>query len=159
MLTNPELDFQKVKDYIKLRTNTYWYQKYEYLYASLLAAANFKSAILQYSNISCQSYADTFDNYTQKWCVIDLYYRQFLENYRKTNQHTVLTKLCEELNKIYSNKWLLGLSEKWQHLIDNENSWYFGEKTQRVFYSHCLKPRYLDTQTKVFVVISDALRY
>ena len=159
MLANTDIEHQRIKDYIKLRSNTYWYGKYQYLYASLMAAANFKYAVQQFSTITCENYFSTFKNYTEEWYQVDMYYRQFLESYRLTNQHVVLSTLSDELSKIYSNKWLLGINEKWQHLIDSEKEWYLGNKAQRNFFSQVLKPRYLDKQTKVFVIISDALRY
>src|SRR5574344_1747149 len=67
-----------------------------------------------------------------------------------------LTKIIENL---YSNKYLLTLNDNWQQQIDKLSTWTFKDvNIQRNFfnqyiYQNCSK------NSKLFVIISDALRY
>jgi uncharacterized protein (TIGR02687 family) len=110
-------------------------------------------------SIKIEDYTDGFKKYTQKWYIIDQYYRLFIEHYRATKQNSVLNALYQKVHKAYSNSWLLELSDKWQAVIEKTGNWYFGASSQNQFFQRDIKPKYIDKNTKVFVVISDALRF
>jgi len=63
------------------------------------------------------------------------------------------------VEKFYQNNYLLALSGAWQQVMEDVDCWPQGQKpVQRFFYTDQVEPFLLENK-KVFVVISDALRY
>src|SRR5690606_20981522 len=102
---------------------------------------------------------DGFDQYIKRYYKVDQLYRQFIELLRRVERSAVLQPLYTEIERLYTNKWLLQLSDQWQYTVEKEGRWYFGEKSQFNFFQNQVKNKYLDHKRKVFVIISDALRY
>ena len=60
---------------------------------------------------------------------------------------------------MYTNDWLLHYNDKWQLVIDDLKSWSVKDSfSQRRFFKKHVQP-YIDKKQRVFVIISDALRY
>lgn len=159
IIQNDTLGNDKVDQLLKQRETTYWFETYKPFYNALSYANWILKEIKSHRNIKIEDYQDGFKKYTEQWFLIDQYYRLFIENYRETKQNSVLNSLFQEVHKAYSNTWLMELSDKWQSVIDKSNSWYFGAQSQQQFFKKDIKPRFIDKKIKVFVVISDALRY
>ena len=83
----------------------------------------------------------------------------FIQYYRETNQNSVLSELFKRIHKIYSNTWLPKLGHKWQETIEKSGGWYYGSMSQTQFFERDVKSRYLEKSNKLFVIISDGLRY
>jgi uncharacterized protein (TIGR02687 family) len=152
------MNLEKVDSLIKIRESKYWFFKYKPFYESLRYAAWLIEDVGRNKKIKIDSYQDGIKNYTEQWYLIDKYYRLFLQYYRETNQNNVLNTLYQKINKVYSNTWLLELSDRWQEVIDKTGRWYDGGQKQSDFFKRDVKP-YIDKSYTVFVVISDALRY
>lgn len=148
----------KIHLLIKRREGKYWYKKYSAYYEALHYAALLQNSVSRFDLQAPSSLEEGIDQYVQRWHKVDQYYRKFLYFYHDAHQNSVLNELYGLIHRIYSNDWLPALSLRWQEALDREGSWYGGEKKQASFYSLDVKP-YIEKQTKVFVVISDALRY
>ncbi len=159
IIENETLGTDKVDQLLKQRETTYWFETYKPFYSALSYANWILAEIKSNRNIKIEDYQDGFRKYTEQWFLIDQYYRLFIEKYRETKQNSVLNSLYQKIHKAYSNTWLLELSGKWQAVLDRTGSWYFGASSQQQFFKRDIKPRYIDKKVKVFVVISDALRY
>jgi uncharacterized protein (TIGR02687 family) len=159
IIENESIGTDKVDQLLKQRETSYWFDTYGPFYKALSYANWILSEIKSHRNIKIDDYQDGFKKYTEQWFVIDQYYRLFIENYRETKQNSVLNSLYQKVHKAYSNTWLMELSDKWQSVIDKSGSWYFGSQSQQQFFKRDIKPRFIDKNIKVFVVISDALRY
>jgi uncharacterized protein (TIGR02687 family) len=159
IIENETIGTDKVDQLLKQRETTYWFDTYRPIYNALSYANWILFEIKTHRNIIIEDYQDGFKKYTEQWFVIDQHYRLFLENYRETKQNSVLNSLYQKVHKAYSNTWLMELSDKWQSIIDKSGSWYFGSQSQQQFFQRDIKPRYIDKNIKVFVVISDALRF
>ena len=159
-IINETLNLEKVDTFIKIRESKYWFFKYKPFYESLRYASWLIEDVSKSKNknIQIESYQDGILNYTEQWYLIDKYYRLFLQYYRETNQNNVLNTLYQKVNKVYSNTWLLELSDRWQEVMDKSSKWYYGGQKQSEFFKRDVKP-YIDKNYTVFVVISDALRY
>ena len=157
-IINETLNLEKVDAFIKTRESKYWFFKYKAFYESLRYAAWLIEDVSKNKNIQIESYQDGILNYTEQWYLIDKYYRLFLQYYRETNQNNVLNTLYQKVNKVYSNTWLLELSDCWQDVMDKSGKWYNGVQKQSDFFKRDVQP-YIDKSYKVFVIISDALRY
>ncbi len=153
------LNNDKTEQMLKQREATYWQERYAPFYKSLQYATWLIFEVNKHQNIEITDYNDGLKQYTSQWFLIDQYYRLFIENYRATNQNNVLNALFQKVHKVYSNSWLIKLSENWQDTVDKSNGWYFGANSQKKFFNRDVKIKYLEKKTKLFVVISDALRY
>lgn len=158
-IIDDSINVERVNYILKKREFTFWYERYQPFYNALSYAALLMDEVKKNSDIKIEDFNHGFKQYTIKWYLIDQYYRLFIENYRATNQNNVLSGLYERVHKVYSNSWLLTLSDKWQKVIDEKGEWYFGGESQDKFFARDIKPNYIDKNVKVFVVISDALRY
>lgn len=158
-IKNETLALDKIENFIKLRESKFWYPRYRPFYDTLYYAAQLVESVKRNQEIKIRDYEDGFKQYTEKWYQMDQNYRLFLQNYRETSQNNALNALYQRVHKIYSNTWLLRLSDKWQEVIDQQKEWYFGVNSQKMFFKRDIQAQYLEKKTKVFVVISDALRY
>ena len=98
-------------------------------------------------------------DYSKTLFKVDQLYRKFIWSYRETNQNRVLNQLYLKIEKVYSNDWLLTINNQWQTTIDKTNGWPFKvQNSQQSFFKTHIQP-FVSKNQKVFVVISDALRY
>ena len=159
LLVNGTLTAEKVESIIKRRESTYWYEKYQPFYEALGHANQLLQEVEKYENITIESYQNGLESYTRYWYKLDQYYRKFIQHYKETNQNNVLHGLNFFVHRAYSNTWLPKLSVAWQGVIEREAKWYFGEKSQFHFFNNSVRNRFIEKDTTIFVVISDALRY
>lgn len=147
---------------IKERSHSYWYSKGKYssFYQALAMAIQYKEQQEQLMELSYSSYEEVLKAYTNEAYKVDYYYRKFIQHFRETKLSDILHPLATDIENRYTNKWLLLQSEKWQGFLDKQKEkWYFGDKSQHKFFDYVVKPRFIDAGRKVFVIISDALRY
>lgn len=93
--------------------------------------------------------------------LIDKSYRKFYIAYDKVKDKDILYNLMEQVESIYTNWYLDELAVKWSSSIKEElgTLWKMGGiLPQKMFYSSFVEP-HVSKNEKVFVVISDALRY
>ena len=157
-MVDESLDSKRLESAIKTREFTYWYDLYRPFYEALNAGHHLLEAIRSQEKIEITVLADGIRRYTGEWFRIDQYYRRFIEWYRATGQNSVLNPLYVLINKAYSNTWLLNLSDSWQRAMDDSGKWSHGTRKLTSFYREEVQP-YLSKKIRVFVIISDALRY
>lgn len=96
--------------------------------------------------------------YVEKIYLIDQLYRKFYEAYDKTEETDEYRSLAEHVENIYNGEYLSRLSERWSDSIANTN-WRSGSIPMQLdFYKDNLEPLD-DKRDRVFVIISDAMRY
>jgi uncharacterized protein (TIGR02687 family) len=152
------LDEQRFYRILKKRESKYWYERYQSFYQSLELGFRLLDKIERLDKILISSFEEGIENYIRDWYQIDQQYRTFIEYYRETKQNNVLSPFYHEVNKAYTNNWLLNLSDAWQNVIDKENGWASTYQLQTYFFNHHVKP-FIQEKTRLFVIISDALRY
>ena len=148
----------RVEEIIKKRESKHWFIKYSSYYNAALRAAQLLEEI-EHTNL--QELTDLekgFAQYGKSYYKIDQYYRQFI-SIVQNSESSILKPLYDDVEKLYANRWLLELSHQWQKCIEKDKNWYFGNKSQRNFFESVVKSKYIDQKKKVFVIISDALRY
>ena len=80
-------------------------------------------------------------------------------HYRMASHQTLLKPLAEEVDRLYSNQFLLPLANQWQAVVDNSETWNADRLTpQSRFYRNHVR-KFLEQNKKVCVIISDGLRY
>lgn len=154
-----EISNDSLQNIVKQREHTFWYRPhFESFYESVSFASQLQYQI-QKLKVTFKSVEDGLEQYTTSLYEIDYLYRKFIVNYRKTNQDNVLSELAQQVEKLYTNDWLLHYNDKWQTVIDNLDNWPVAENySQRVFFKKHVQP-FVDKKQRVFVIISDALRY
>lgn len=137
------------------RINSFWYEKHQTEYESILQLINFKKAldVPIYDNLTSEEYIKL---YKDKIYQVDLYFRHslFLLNKIEEYEDTIYA-LKERLNNQYEI-FLNHLGSNFSNSLEKKNSWdFYGEIPLFEFYQEIQKI----TFKKMFVIISDALRY
>lgn len=153
-------DEAKVKYVINKRRSKYWYGKYAEYYQAIYRAVQLTEMVQQIDFGDLNNLEKGFELYASLYYKVDQYYRQFIYLLRKVGHSSLLQALYQEVEKIYSNRWLLDLSDQWQQCVEKNEGWYFGYKSQFQFFNTIVKPNYItQKKKKVFVIISDAMRF
>ncbi|WP_026834102.1 BREX-1 system phosphatase PglZ type A [Exiguobacterium undae] len=95
--------------------------------------------------------------YTSKLYLIDQAYRRFMTGFLQLENKELLEKLAEQLTNWYENKFLLKISQETNYLLETEEEGKLSK--QNKFYKEVLQPILEKESTRVFVIISDAVRY
>lgn len=158
MLLSGSATVEQLETVQKARQNKHWYKTYALFYEALYQATALLTGVETEVNRAIESLADGPALYTQSLYRIDTHYRRFWYAYRKAAQPELLADVAAKVDAVYTNAWLLPLSARWQHLVDQAPDWTFGPlHTQRHFFRFQLEPQLAKGRT--FVIISDALRY
>ena len=143
---------------IRERRQTFWYKKLEHAYLALDYASMFLS-VQNATKITVDSLANGFECYTKQYFQLDQLYRKFIYHANAANQNDLLKNIYELVENFYSNNFLLPLSNLWQDKLSAYGTWPIpGPKSQDKFFSQYIE-NILDKDKKVFVIVSDALRY
>lgn len=153
---------------VEKRRTLKWYKRVRYYYDGLLQVAQMQQ--FYQANIGgfhIAEYARLWKEYTGNYCKMDHFYRQFHAAFGKSlkESSTVLEDLyknvADYVERLYKNWFLATLGNQWTMLVHEElarNSALPGIPQQSDFYNHYVKPIEA-TGSRVYVIISDALRY
>jgi len=140
------------------REGSYWYKKYKHLYEAFRAAGNLLEGI-RLADLSFTTPKQAVENYAKTYHEIDRQYRMFVYHASLGKEATLLNELSEEIERRYSNQYLLQLNDRFQSFVDLEQKWPIANTaSQADFYQSHVLP-FAQKGLKVFVIISDALRY
>lgn len=140
------------------RRQSHWYSEFHHLYEAIDAAARFMHTLNEIE-LTVDSISSGVQRYAQSWFRIDQIYRKFIFNMQKSGQPTLLGPLVDLIENHYSNTYLLKLNNAWQKCVDSLSVWDASPvPLQSQFYNKWVQP-FLRKERKVYVVISDALRY
>lgn len=144
--------------WIRNRRQSHWYEKYSNIYEAIDYASKFISYIDK-TELNIENPTHGIDIYTNVLFEIDKMYRKFTYHMYESKQVTLLEKLANIVENIYTNNYLIKLGDNWQNHIDKMNNWNFENNImQKDFYKKFVEPT-LDKNGKIYVIISDALRY
>jgi len=149
----------RILQIIKMRENKIWYSEFEPLYQGTWYGAEMIALVKKYGKKIYATFEEGIKNYTEQLYEVDQAYRKFIWYYRESKQNRILSELYERVEKVYSNDWLLEYNNNWQKVIDDLGDWPTQKKnSQQQFFSTHIQP-ILDKKQRVFVIISDAMRY
>ncbi|MDR0705060.1 MAG: BREX-1 system phosphatase PglZ type A [Planctomycetaceae bacterium] len=134
-------------------------------YELIALAAEISELARQYSNgFNIDTAAEMFRLYTNELYKFDQLYRRFHRNAELVNADQIksdqVKTLCEEIDNIYHNKYLIPLALKWNRFLENGllEDWNIaGVSNQYEFYDRFVANE--AEEHRVFVIISDAFRY
>jgi len=157
-VSNKTIHSGKVERYVRQRRQRHYYDKFHDLYEAIDIAAQFISK-LDNTTFSIESLTDGIKKYSQTWYLIDQLYRKYIYHLQCSGQPALMKSLTKIVEDFYSNNYLLELNNLWQTKVDEVDQWYAPSVAlQRSFFSDYVKP-FLDRNKKVYVIISDAMRY
>lgn len=143
---------------IRQRRQTVWYDKYAHSYEAIERGAQFLQGLDQVE-LNPLSFANGIKQYAQTWFRVDQLYRQFIYHVRQSEHRNLLRDLLNEVDNRYTNQYLLPLNDRWQEVVNPITDWpATAQPRQTDFYENEVAP-FLRRDKKVFVIISDALRY
>ena len=143
---------------VRSRKQSHWYYQYNDLYEAALFASMFMQE-LDGMDLSINSFSNGIEKYTTSWFKIDQLYRKFIYHSRKSGRISLLGKLTEQVENLYTNSYLLPLGDNWQKSVDECTVWKSPfTPVQNKFFEKWVKP-YPTRNKKICVIISDAFRY
>lgn len=144
--------------WVRARRQSHWYETYADIYEAIDYAAKF-IATLDKTVLDIGSLESGVELYSNNWFNLDKLYRKYIYHMRESKQPTLLDQLTLTIENLYTNNYLLKLSDLWQKHIDKLTIWNIPScSMQKDFYSKYVQP-ILNKNGKIYVVISDALRY
>ncbi len=143
---------------IRQRRQTHWYNRYQHPYEAIGFASEFMQR-LDRIDLSMHSLADGIGQYSRVWYALDQLYRKYVYHTRQSGLTTLLEPLSDQVENLYTNHFLLQLNNNWQAQVDASERWRAKDiRQQQDFYALHVHP-FLQKNNKVFVIISDAMRY
>lgn len=128
------------------------------LYRALAVAAELVEALPKL-DLTIESFDAGLEKYAGTWCQIDQLYRKFVHHSTESGQTALLGQLAGRIEGLYVNEYLSKLSQRWQEWLDRCPAWSSSTlPRQRDFFARFVQPQVAEGR-KVFVIVSDALRY
>jgi uncharacterized protein (TIGR02687 family) len=143
---------------VQQRRASFWRLQHAHGYAALEQAVDLRE-LLAAADLTVDSVTGGVSRYVASWWRIDMAYRCCTWNLRRYGQIQVMEQITQWVEKSYVNNFLLPLADRWSDQVRGLESWECsGVIAQRNFFDQFVKP-FLAKGLKVFVIISDALRY
>ena len=140
------------------RRMSHWYSELADLYSAIEYASQFV-AFLDAATFDMPNPSDGYAAYTGQWFRLDQWYRQYIHALKVSGKVSLLAPLTEQLENLYTNRYLMPLNNEWQRHVDSMAEWQVpGTVPQRDFFHKWVRP-YVAKEQRICVVISDALRY
>ena len=164
-ISNQIIEVDKLKSVVAKRRTMAWYQEYKSFYDGILSVAYMQEFFTKHAEgFHLAKAKDIWKAYTNEYYMMDTYYRSFQKSYMESLRlfDSVLLedykKVCDEVERLYKNWFLGGLSENWTKVSEsdfNEYGFINDVPKQEKFYES-----YIENENyRVFVIISDAFRY
>ena len=128
------------------------------VYNALENAVQFLSLFAN-DNFTINDVSDGINKYISIWYKIDQYYRKYVYYTKQMKHIGSFSNLSEDIENLYSNRYLLTVNDNWQHNIDQLQEWNFANiEMQKDFFKNNVVPLE-NKNNKLFIIVSDALRY
>jgi uncharacterized protein (TIGR02687 family) len=143
---------------IQQRRSSFWQPQHAHGYDALGCAVELRE-LLASAELTIDSPASGVSRYVGSWWRIDTAYRNCILHLRRYGQTQVMEQVAQWVEKTYVNNFLLPLTDRWSDQVRRMTTWECqGQTSQRQFFDNYVHP-FLAKGQKVFVIISDALRY
>ena len=145
---------------IRNRTSSCWFEKHQHGYSALEQAITFRG-LLAKADLQVPNFEEGLQRYCNGWWRLDQAYRRCIVHARTYQQPGLLKPLRDWFEAQYVNNVLLPLTNRWSDQVAGLTSW--GSSTlprQKEFHMRYVHaPLSSKGLKRLFVVISDALRY
>ena len=159
------IDVDVIKRTVETRRTCIWYDELKDFYEGLLQVANMQEFFKEHTTGFHSAEAKrVWKEYTDEYYKMDTYYRLFHKSYGESlkafnpNLHDLFSHVMEKVEGLYTN-WFLGqLGGNWASVCAEELARY-GKILEIPQQTDFYKDRVKNSDSRVFVIISDALRY
>lgn len=164
-ISNHQIQVEKIKNVVEARRTCAWYESYSCYYEALYQIALMQKFYLEHTPGFNEAVPSRlWDNYTKDYYRMDMAYRKFhkafIKSLKTTHAHfdDLMKQVAERAEGLYSTWFLENLSECWHKASAGDfekNGRIKDVQYQTNFYGN----RVSKADSRVFVVISDALRF
>lgn len=156
-LQHKTIHFEAWIERISNRLSTHWGGKPKIagLYRTLLEAVrltDYKEFLTQYDTRE-----ELYGQYIASLHCIDQTYRHFMQAYTRLQQRECVEPIAEVLTNWYENVYLRKIADETNYVLANEQQSKI--PLQSSFFKRTIQPILDKESTRIFVIISDALRY
>ncbi|WP_309137871.1 BREX-1 system phosphatase PglZ type A [Paenibacillus sp. SC116] len=155
-------DYDTYMKLINLRRAKHYYERYQSVYEALYYTVKMFEFHKKYSmGIPKAQAVDMYRAYVNDYHHMDMFYRKFYVAYDNNSNSEILKKLKVMVENLYTNWYMGELCANWSAAVQEEmkSSWVLpGIQSQKDFYRSFVAPKVYNGD-RVFVIISDALRY
>ncbi len=155
-LENSRISDKELQSIIQNRRGSHWYSRYETEYQCLGYASNYLDSSSSIK-VELHSLESGFKAYSGGLYEIDQYYRKFCLHYSRLKENKFFEKISRKIEDHYGNNFIFKLGTSWSALMQQQEKWH-SHNTQLKFWKSQIVP-YIQQSKKIFVIISDALRY
>ncbi|HQQ68468.1 MAG TPA: BREX-1 system phosphatase PglZ type A, partial [Candidatus Cloacimonadota bacterium] len=155
-LENSQISDKELQSIIQNRRGSHWYSRYETEYQCLGYASNYLDSSSSIK-VELHSLESGFKAYSGGLYEIDQYYRKFCLHYSRLKENKFFEKISRKIEDHYGNNFIFKLGTSWSALMQQQEKWH-SYNTQLNFWKSQIVP-YIQQSKKIFVIISDALRY
>ena len=159
---NATMSVERMESIVDERQHKIFFSVAAHTMKALLEARRLMEDIdqkMQNGHLHINSVIDGFNMYYNELYTIDLHYRHYFREEKQSESKKLLVDVTKMVENKYTNSFLLTLANKWQPLVDSMDKWRIeGVYPQQRFYDYHVAP-IVARGIKVFVIISDALRY
>jgi uncharacterized protein (TIGR02687 family) len=157
-ITQNTLSNYILQDWIEKRRVKFFFNDYKNIYEALGYASTLLDEIRK-ADLRVENPKEGFEKYEKQWYKIDRLYRKYIFTSEQSEHSSLLKDLTGQIEKAYSNTFLLKLGDNWQAVVDKMSHWRIEDiMSQTRFYTQWVAP-YTQRNKRIFVIISDALRY
>lgn len=164
-ISNHIIDVDTITSTVEKRRTCAWYEPFENFYDGILQIANMQSFFKEHSaGFHAAEAKGIWKEYTESYYQMDTYYRLFHLSFQKSLETSdillddLFKRVADKVEGLYTH-WFLGeLGNNWSDVCADELENYgkvLDVPQQEEFYRSRIKI----SDTKVFVIISDAMRY
>ena len=159
------IDVNIIRETVEKRRTCVWYEEVKDFYEGILQIANMQDFFKEHTTGFHSAQAvKVWKEYITEYYKMDTYYRLFHRSYGRSLKtyhaklHDLFSHVMEKAEGLYKN-WFLGqLGENWSKVCAEEMERY-GKILEVPQQTDFYKSKVKDADNRVFVIISDALRY
>lgn len=164
-ISNHIIDVDTITATVEKRRTCVWYEPFENFYDGILQVANMQSFFKEHSaGFHTAEAKGIWKEYTESYYRMDTYYRLFHLSFQKSleTSHILLDDIfkhvMEKVEGLYTH-WFLGeLGNNWSDVCADELAIY-GKVLEISQQEDFYRSHIMTSDNKVFVIISDAMRY
>jgi len=155
MLLEEKVQSDTTIEICKKRELSFWYSGYQNIYRAIISAIKLKD-LVKNTPLDIRDFDSGIQEYAHNYFKIDYHYRRYVNFANKSEHLDILKELNTRIEDIYLNDYLRVINDKWQPFVRDYQK--ASLSYQKDFYQNVVSP-ILQNRQKVFVIISDALRY
>lgn len=164
-ISNHIIDVDTISATVEKRRTCAWYESFENFYDGLLQVANMQRFFKEHSaGFHTADAKGIWKEYTESYYQMDTFYRLFNLSFQKSLETSnillddLFKHVADKVEGLYSHWFLGGLGNNWSDVCADELE-QFGKVLEIAKQEDFYRSRIKNSDTRVFVIISDALRY